>query len=84
MNTRDERIAAMREIVSEILELEDDELTETSSFVDDHGADSLRAIEIMTRVEKKFKVRIPQNDLPKMTNVANLYKVVAEHAGWKE
>lgn len=84
MNTREERMAAMREIVEEILELEEDELTPTSLFVEDHEADSLRAIEIMSRIEKKFDVRIPQNDLPKMTNLENVYSVVAQYANWSE
>jgi acyl carrier protein len=84
MSNIDERKLAMKEIIVEILEIDPEEMTDTSSFIDDHGADSLRAIEIMSRIEKKFKVKIPQNDLQKMTNLANVYAVVKEHAGWTE
>ena len=76
------KILEIRDVVEEVLELDEGELTETSLFVEDHDADSLRAIEIMSRLEKKFGVRIPQNDLQEMTNVANVYNVFARHAGW--
>ncbi len=76
------RKQAIREIVLEILELEDDELRDEGHFVDDYEADSLRAIEILARLENKFGISIPQNDLPKMSSVNNVYQVVHEHAGW--
>lgn len=79
-----ERMKAIKEIITEILEVEPEEMTESSSFVTDHGADSLRAIEIMARLEKRFGVRIPQNELSKMTNLANVYEVVKTHAAWAE
>lgn len=82
MSTYEQRKDIIREIVIEVLELEDDELSDTSLFVEDHDADSLRAIEIMSRLEKKFSLRIPQNDLVKMTNVDNVFDVLCEHAGW--
>jgi acyl carrier protein len=77
-----ERKQAIRKIVSEILELEDDELRDEGHFVDDYEADSLRAIEILAQLEKKFGISIPQNDLPKMDSVNNVYRVVHQHAGW--
>ena len=80
--TTAEKKSVMKDIVSEILEIEPDEMTDTSLFIQDHGADSLRAIEILSRLEKRFSVRIPQNDLPKMTNLENVYDVVKAHAGW--
>lgn len=84
MSQETERKQIMKQIIVEILELDPDEMSDTSLFVDDHGADSLRAIEIMSRIEKRFGVRIPQNDLQKMTNLENVYAVVKEHAGWQE
>lgn len=84
MNAVQERMAVIREIVAAVLELEEDELTETSRFKEDHKADSLRAIEILARLEKEFKTEIPQSDLAKMTHLAAVYEVVKAHAGWSE
>ncbi|MEU4089665.1 acyl carrier protein [Streptomyces aureus] len=72
----------IREIAAEVLEIEPEEITETSSFADEHEADSLRAIEILARIEKKYNVEIPQSDLPKMVNLRAVYDVVAQYAGW--
>lgn len=80
--TKQEQLDEIREIVAEVLELEPEEVTETSHFVEEHEADSLRAIEILARLEKKYKVEIPQSELPKMVNLTEVYNVLAQHAGW--
>ena len=46
----------IQEIVSEILEIDPTELTDTSLFKEDHGADSLRAIEILAALERDLQV----------------------------
>lgn len=78
----DVRTAKIKEVVCEILELEEDEVTDTSLFIEDHGADSLRAIEILASLEKEFSVVIDQSELPKMVNLEAVYAVVGEAAGW--
>jgi acyl carrier protein len=76
------RFEELREIAAEVLEVEPEEITPTSRFVEDHEADSLRAIEILARIEKKYKVDIPQSELAKMSNLQAVYQVVREYAGW--
>ncbi|GGW13173.1 acyl carrier protein [Streptomyces capoamus] len=68
----------VKEIVCEILELEEDEVTDTSLFREDHDADSLRAIEILASLEKEFKIVIEQSELARMVNLRGVYDVVAE------
>ena len=74
----------IRTIVSEILEIDADVMTETSRFKEDHDADSLRAIEILASLEREFKVEIPQQELARMVNLAGVYEVVKERARWTE
>ncbi|MEU3345301.1 acyl carrier protein [Streptomyces sp. NPDC006700] len=71
----------IKEIVCDILELEEDEVTESSLFKEDHGADSLRAIEILAALEKRFHVVIDQAELGRMVNLKGVEEVVAEAAG---
>jgi acyl carrier protein len=80
--TRDDRLVTIKEIVCDILEIEEDEVTEVSLFKEDHNADSLRAIEILAALEKEFKVVINQSELPRMVNLKGVYEVVSEPAGW--
>ncbi|MFI1258731.1 acyl carrier protein [Streptomyces netropsis] len=80
--TYEERLAKISEIICDILELEEDEVTETSLFKEDHGADSLRAIEILAALEKQFGIVIDQSELSRMVHLKGVYEVVAESAGW--
>ncbi|MFJ5223130.1 acyl carrier protein [Streptomyces sp. NPDC088400] len=82
--TREQHLDELREIVAEVLEVEPEEITETGSFVDEHEADSLRAIEILARIEKKYKIDIPQAELPNMGHLKAVYDVVAEQARWQD
>ncbi len=79
-----DRSDEIREIVAEVLELDPEEITETSRFKEDHDADSLRAIEILARLEKTYGIEIPQTELAKMTHLAAVYEVVKASAGWSE
>ncbi|ADI09862.1 acyl carrier protein [Streptomyces sp. NPDC000941] len=78
----EERQETIKEIVTDILEIDPDEVTETSLFKEEHDADSLRAIEILAALEKEFNVVIPQAQLSRMTNLEGVYEVVSEAAGW--
>lgn len=80
--TRDERLETIKEIVCDILEIEEEEVTEVGLFKEEYNADSLRAIEILAALEKEFGVVINQSELPRMVNLKGVYEVVAEPAGW--
>lgn len=73
-----ERNEEIKEMVCEILEIEEEEITETSLFKEDHDADSLRAIEILASLERNFKAKIPQDELVRMVNLKGIYEVVDE------
>ncbi len=81
MTVVNDRLGDLRTIVAEVLEIDDDELTDTGDFVEEYEADSLRAIEILARIEKKYKVEIPQAELAKMRNLNSVNEVVARYAG---
>ncbi|MET9504145.1 acyl carrier protein [Streptomyces sp. NPDC006259] len=69
----------VRAIVTDALELEE-ELTATGLFVDDYGADSLAAIELLSTLEKTFGVTIEQDELPKMVNLEAVLEVLSRAA----
>ena len=56
LDTAEKRLEDIREIVSEVLELEPEEVSDTGLFVEEYEADSLRAIEILARLEKKYGI----------------------------
>lgn len=83
-NAREEHLNELREIIADVLEVEPEEITETGSFVDEYDADSLRAIEILARMEKKYRVEIPQDELAKMENLLAVYETVKPRVGWAD
>ncbi|GAB2658694.1 hypothetical protein GCM10027271_16720 [Saccharopolyspora gloriosae] len=68
----------IKEIVCDILEIEPADMTDTSLFKDDHGADSMGAIEILSALESTFDVTIEQSELTRMVNLDNVVAVVNE------
>lgn len=66
----------IKEIVCDILEIEPADMTDTSLFKDDHGADSMGAIEILSALESTFDVTIEQSELTRMVNLDNVVAVV--------
>ncbi|WP_430790343.1 phosphopantetheine-binding protein [Actinoplanes sp. G11-F43] len=73
-------LAQLTEIVTVSLELEPGELTRSGSFVNDFGADSMLVIEILARIEQQMGVRIPDADLPKMTDLEAVVGLVRLHS----
>ncbi|ASU81252.1 polyketide-8 synthase acyl carrier protein [Actinopolyspora erythraea] len=76
-----ERHARIKELVCEVLELDQGEVTDTSLFIEDHEADSLRAIEILASLEKEFGITIDQSELPRLVNLESVYTVVDREMG---
>jgi acyl carrier protein len=76
-----ERKAQIKDIVCDILELELDEVTETSLFKEEHDADSLRTIEILASMERTFGLSLEQAELSRMVNLTGVYAVVLEAEG---
>ncbi|MBM0232571.1 acyl carrier protein [Micromonospora sp. STR1_7] len=58
--------------------MEPADVTDTSLFKEDHGADSLRAIEILAALEREFDITIDQAELSRMVNLNGVRAVVAE------
>ncbi len=68
----------IKEVVCNVLEVEPDEVTDTSLFTEEHDADSMRLIEILSALELALKVTIEQASMPRMVNLAGIYEVMAE------
>ena len=77
-----QKLETIKDIVSDILEIEPEEMTNSSLFKEDHDADSLRAIEILASLEKEFEVQIPQEELANMVSLQGVYQVVNAVAKW--
>ena len=53
--------ANVKKIVVEHLGVDEDKVTESASFIDDLGADSLDTVELVMAFEEEFNVEIPDD-----------------------
>jgi len=69
----------IKRLIADVTEREPEEITDTASFGDDLGVDSLMAMEVMVAVDKKFKIDIPEEEFGKIKNVIDAVEVVKKH-----
>lgn len=68
----------VKKVVVEQLEVSEDEVTATASFIDDLGADSLDVVELVMGLEEEFDVEIPDEDAEKIATVADAITYIDE------
>jgi len=66
----------IKKIVAEILEEEPENIDADAQFVKDLGMDSMMALEILASIEKKYKISIPEEILPKFTTLNETVRLV--------
>ena len=59
----------VRNIIAEIIEMEPGKIPPDAHLVEDLGMDSMMALEILAAIEKRFRIKIPEEDLPKITTL---------------
>jgi acyl carrier protein len=59
----------VKKLVADITEVPLEKLKPDADFFNDLGIDSLKAIEIVAAFEKKFRIIIPEEDIPRIRNL---------------
>ena len=70
-NNREEEV---KKIIADITEVPVEKLAPDADFFKDLGIDSLKAIEIVAAFEKKYRIIIPENDIPNIRNLRQVLK----------
>ncbi len=68
----------VKEITVEQLGVNPNEVTESASFIDDLGADSLDTVELVMALEEKFGLEIPDEDAEKIKTIGNAIDYIVE------
>ena len=69
----------MKDILVEQLECDPEDITMESLLVDDLGADSLDAIDIVMSVEDEFKIEVPDEIIEKIETVGDIVNYIEDH-----
>lgn len=67
------------EMTADALGAEESAITESTSFKNDLGADSLDLFELVMALEEEFEVEIPTEDLEKIQTIGDVVKYINEH-----
>jgi acyl carrier protein len=70
----------VKQIIVEQLGVDEAEVTQNASFVDDLGADSLDTVELVMAFEEAFEIEIPDEDAEKIRTVQDANDYISKHA----
>jgi acyl carrier protein len=70
----------VKKIVIEHLGVEETKVSETASFIDDLGADSLDTVELVMAFEEEFGVEIPDDAAEKILTVKDAISYIEQHS----
>lgn len=69
----------VKEIIAKQLNLDVDEITESTSFKDHLGADSLDLFELVMAFEEEYDIEIPSEDLEDIATVGDIIKLMKDN-----
>ncbi|MCI9377722.1 MAG: acyl carrier protein [Eubacterium sp.] len=61
----------LKQIIAEVLNVDADEITMETTFVDDLGADSLDIFQIIMGIEEEFDIEIQNDEAEQIVTVAD-------------
>ena len=74
-------MAKVKEIIVEQLGVNADQVTPEAKMIEDLGADSLDAVELVMAIEEEFEIEVPDEDAEKLENVGNIIDHVEKAKG---
>ena len=81
---KEEVLARLKEIITERLDVEEDQIVPEATFVEDLGADSLDIVELIMGIEEEFDIEIPDEDAEKLTSVGEAMNYTLGKIGVEE
>ncbi|MBW1722385.1 MAG: acyl carrier protein [Deltaproteobacteria bacterium] len=71
----------IKEIICEQLDVSEEDVVPTASFVDDLGADSLDQVELIMAMEEEFEISISDEDAEKIATVEDAINYIKNALG---
>lgn len=69
-------LAKLKEVIADVLNVDPNEITPETTFVEDLGADSLDVFQIVMAVEEAFDIEIPAEKAEKIATVGEAVALI--------
>ncbi len=66
----------LKKVIAEVLNVDPEEITMESTFMDDLGADSLDVFQIVMGIEEEFDIEIPAEEAEKIATVEEAVELI--------
>ncbi|MBQ7919889.1 MAG: acyl carrier protein [Lachnospiraceae bacterium] len=66
----------LKKVIAEVLNVDPEEITMETTFMDDLGADSLDVFQIVMGIEEEFDIEIPAEKAEKITTVEEAVELI--------
>lgn len=66
----------LKKIIADVLNVDPDEITMDTTFLDDLGADSLDVFQIIMGIEEEFDIEVPTEEAEKITTVEEAVNMI--------
>ncbi len=66
----------LKKVIAEVLNVDPEEITMETTFMDDLGADSLDVFQIIMGIEEEFDIEIPAEKAEKITTVEEAVELI--------
>ena len=66
----------LKKVIAEVLNVDPEEITMETTFMDDLGADSLDVFQIIMGIEEEFDIEIPAERAEKITTVEEAVEMI--------
>ena len=72
-------VEKIKQIISAELEIDEAEVVDSASLIDDLGADSLSVMELMIAFDDEFGVEVPEEDYEKLLTVGDIVNYITSN-----
>jgi acyl carrier protein len=79
LKSPDSIVDELIEIIAEISEVEPSEIGPETHFINDLDMDSIDSLEIVALLEKKYDLKITEDELPSLATMTGLVELVSKH-----
>jgi acyl carrier protein len=76
---KNEILTRVKEVVSNVLGVDSEEITDDANFIFDLGADSMQSVELVAGFEEAFDIEMDQDKALEIQNIGDAVNFIAEH-----